>query len=238
MNSTRHPSLSRLFCCVVGLCVLAPRPSSGADAGAALAAWQTELKKVSSISSGFVQEKHMALFQDTLVIRGRVLIDASGNFAWETHWPVRYKMVVADGRIRQWDEETDRVQTISMRDNPAASAIFEQMSAWFSGEYASLTNNYEVTLAAAQPVSFLFVPHAGSPATNYLTSVQVWLRADGAYLDKVRITERTGDSTDIVYTNTILNQPMPAEAWNVKLLTSNAVPVATAPAPVGGPGKQ
>ncbi|NTW37793.1 MAG: outer membrane lipoprotein carrier protein LolA [Syntrophobacteraceae bacterium] len=211
--------------------------TSGADDGkpaeglqAALEGWSSELGQISSISSDFTQEKHMALFQDVLTIQGRMFVETNGLFAWETRWPVRYKMVVADGRILQWDEETDRLQTITMRDNPAAAAIFEQMSSWFSGQYASLSNTYNVSLAAAQPVSFLFTPRKDSPLANYLAFVQVWLRGDGLYLDKVRISESSGDSTDIIYSNTVLNQTIPAEAWDVRHITTDILPDSTAPA--------
>ena len=241
MKNTAMRTL-RQFIAPAAACLLALAPApvtraAGEDETlrAALESWHAELVHISSISSDFVQEKHMTLFQDTLTIRGRMLIATNGCFAWETLWPVRYKMVVADGRIRQWDEETDRIQTISMRNNPAAAAIHEQMSAWFSGNYAALTNSYTVSLAAAKPVSFLFVPHAGSPATNYLAAVQVWLRDDGRYLDKLRITERSGDMTDIIFNNTVLNQTLPAAAWDVRHITTTAIPAPADSAPGGSP---
>jgi outer membrane lipoprotein-sorting protein len=222
-------------CCAAAVLATAAPPADDAapadDLRAALGAWQSELAKVTTISSDFVQDKRMALFREPLRITGRMFIETGGRFAWETLAPVRYKMVVADGRIRQWDEETGRVQTISMRDNPAAAAIHEQMSAWFSGRYAALTNTYAATLASKEPVSFLFKPRAASPASAYLASVQVWLRADGRHLDRVLIQERSGDSTEIVYTNTVVNQTIPAEAWNVRALT------ATNSAPASGGGR-
>lgn len=211
-----------------------PATQAGEDTPAvppALVAWSAELGKVATIASEFRQEKRMALFQDTLRIQGRLYISTNGQFAWETHWPVRYKMVVSDGRLRQWDEETGRVQTRSLRDNPAFAVIQEQMAAWFSGRYASLTNSYAVTLASEQPAAFLFTPRTNSPAANYLRSVEVWIRPDGQYLDKVRITERGGDLTDIVYTNTVLNQAIPDVAWDVRTLTGPNPGAPAAPAP-------
>lgn len=223
------------FLLAATLCVLPPAPPAlgaentepTAELLAALKAWQAELARISTIDSDFVQEKRISLFQDTLTIRGRICIETNGNFAWETHWPMRYKMVVSDGHVRQWDEETDRVQTISMRDNPAAAAIHAQMTTWFSGRYATLTNDYIVTLASPKPVSFLFAPRATSPAATYLASVQVWLRDDGQYLERVRIGERAGDSTDITFTNTVVNRALSADTWNVRRLTATNAPPAT-----------
>lgn len=198
----------------------------------ALTTWQEGLQQVSSIVSDFIQEKHLALFQDALTIQGRLFITTEGQFAWETHWPVRYKLVVADGRIRQWDEETGRVQTISMRDNPAASAIHAQMSVWFSGRYEDLTDTYTLTLASRQPVVFVFSPLENTPAADYLETVEVQLLPDGHYLDNVRILERSGDTTIITFTNTVLNQVLPDSTWDVRNLTTNDLPQTNAVRPV------
>lgn len=188
---------------------------------AALAVWQEGLQQVSSIASDFVQEKRLALFRDPLAIRGRLYLSTDGRFAWETHWPVRCKLVVADGRIRQWDDETGRVQTISMRDNPAASAVHAQMSVWFSGRYEELADTYTVELVSEQPVVFVFRPIAGTPAADYLQTVEVQLRPDGRYLDKVRIFERSGDQTSISFVNTVLNPVLPDATWDVRRMETN-----------------
>lgn len=211
----------------------AEEPPSSAPLQAALADWQAGLRQVSTIASDFVQEKKLALFQDPLTIRGRLFIATNGLFAWETHWPVRYKMVVTDGRIRQWDEETGRVQSFSLRDNPAATAIHEQMSAWFSGRYESLAGAYTLELAAAHPVSFLFAPREGTPPAAYIDAVQVWLRPDGRYLDRVRIAERSGDSTWIQFTNTVINATLPAATWEVQALSTNLPPAGVMEVPSG-----
>jgi len=187
---------------------------------AALTVWREGLQTVTSIASDFVQEKRLALFRDPLVIRGRLHLSTDGRFAWETHWPVRYKLVVADGCVRQWDEETGRVQTISMRDNPAAAAIHAQMSVWFSGRFEEVADAYAVELASASPVVFVFTPIAGSPAADYLQSVEVQLRPDGRYLDRVRILERSGDHTAISFFATVLNPDLPEATWDVRKMSA------------------
>ncbi len=188
---------------------------------AALAAWQEGLQQVSTISSDFTQEKRLALFRDPLAIQGRLFLSTDGRFAWETHSPVRYKLVVADGRIRQWDEESGRVQTISMRDNPAASTIHSQMSVWFSGRFEELADTYSVELIAEQPVVFRFRPILGTPAADYLQAVEVQLHPDGHYLNHVRIFERSGDQTFISFVHTVLNPDLPDATWDVRRIAED-----------------
>jgi len=187
----------------------------------ALAIWQEGLQQVSTISSDFSQEKHLALFRNPLLIHGRLFLAENGAFAWETHRPMKHKLVVRDGRIRQWDEETRRVHTVSIRDNPVAATIHKQMSAWFSGQFSALADTYETSLASEHPVSLLFIPRTGTPEARYITMVQIWLRLDGQYLDKVKIEEKSGDTTLITFTNTVLNLALPDSTWNVESLSTN-----------------
>jgi outer membrane lipoprotein-sorting protein len=229
MDELRLRSVRRCAAAVrIAVCVgLARAPFAAAAAPAAdplraaLAVWQEGLQQVSSIASDFVQEKRLALFRDPLAIRGRLYLSTDGRFAWETHAPVRYKLVVADGRIRQWDDETGRVQTISMRDNPAASAVHAQMSVWFSGRYEELADTYDIELGSERPVAFVFRPVAGTPAADYLQTVEVQLRPDGRYLDQVRIFERSGDQTTISFVNTALNPVLPDATWDVRRMAAD-----------------
>jgi len=187
----------------------------------ALATWQNGLQQVSTISSNFKQEKRLALFRSPLHIHGRLFLSDDGSFAWETHDPMRHKLVVHDGEIRQWDEETRRIHTISMRDNPVAATIHQQMSAWFSGRFSDLSDTYEVTLESEAPVSLLFTPLEGTPPAGYVTEVQLWLRPDGQYLDRVKIEEKEGDTTLITFTNTVINQTLPDSIWDVETLSDD-----------------
>ncbi len=225
--SIRRFAAAALVAACVGLAIVPDGVAAESDADslrAALDVWQEGLQSVVSVASDFAQEKRLALFRDPLSIRGRLYLSTDGRFAWETHWPVRSKLVVADGRIRQWDEETGRLQTISMRDNPAASAVHSQMSVWFSGRYEELAETYDVELVSDQPVVFLFRPVAGTPAADYLRTVEVQLRPDGRYLDQVRILERSGDQTSISFVDTVLNPVLPAAIWDVRQMAAELPP--------------
>lgn len=232
LQAAARPSAFALAiaCAALALSAHAERVPTDDPLQNALTVWQDGLRQVHTIASDFVQEKRIALFQDVLIIRGRLFITTEGRFAWETHSPVRYKLVVADGRIRQWDEETGRVQTIGMRDNPAAATIHEQMSVWFTGRFDDLTQTYSVSLAEVEPVTFLFTPREGTPAAEYISTVRVRLRPDGQYLDQVHIAEHSGDHTSILFTNTVINQPLPEAAWNVQTLSARS-PADSAPPP-------
>jgi len=78
-----------------------------------------------------------------------------------------------------------------------------------------------VTLESEAPVSLLFTPLEGTPPAGYVTEVQLWLRPDGQYLDRVKIEEKEGDTTLITFTNTVINQTLPDSIWDVETLSDD-----------------
>jgi outer membrane lipoprotein-sorting protein len=78
-------------------------------------------KKVSdftTLKTDFTQEKEMAMFKEKLVLTGRIYLQKPSKIAWHVDSPVRYSVLITDTLIRQWDEDTNKVQEISLAKNP------------------------------------------------------------------------------------------------------------------------
>ncbi len=174
------------------------------------------MSEINSISSGFVQEKDLALFKNRLVIKGFVYLKKPDLLAWYVTEPLRYKVVIKGDTIAQWDEETNKTQKISIKKNPALQTVFEQMNKWFSGTYGSMTNEYRIMLLSRAPVSLRFIPKNGTYAYNAISSVTVTFRDDERYIKKIEINEKTGDRTKLTFVNTFLNGTIDDAAWEVK----------------------
>ncbi|OGV41926.1 MAG: hypothetical protein A2X46_17895 [Lentisphaerae bacterium GWF2_57_35] len=187
--------------------------SDNTDLSRALAAWQENLRQVTSVSSRFVQEKKMALFRDTLRMEGRMTADHAGHFAWEVFSPMRYKLLVNGDQISQWDEETDRVQVLSRGKNPVVGAIYEQMSAWLSGSFTTLTNTYNARLLGSNPIAIEFSPLESSAMRSYIHTIVLRLRDDAQYLSRIEIVDASGDETSISFLDTQLNPVIDPAFW-------------------------
>ena len=171
---------------------------------------------IKSISSGFVQKKDLALFKNTLIISGFVYLKKPSLLAWYVTEPLRYKVVIKGDTVEQWDEETDKVQKISIKKNPALQTVFEQMNKWFSGSYLSMTNEYHIKILSHAPVSISFIPRNGTYAGNIISSVTVVFMDNEQYIQKIEIKEKAGDITKLQFINTILNGTIDDTAWEVK----------------------
>ncbi len=176
-------------------------------------------KKVSAFSSlktEFTQEKEMALFKDKLVMKGRIYLQKPNRIAWHVDAPVRYSVLITDKLIRQWDEDSNKVQEISLVKNPIFQNVLNQLTVWFSGDYSSLLATNEVREVWNEPLVLEFIPLEKNVARKVIKSITLTFREDQKYLKQIRIQELSGDVTTITFTNTLLNAPLDSASFEVK----------------------
>ena len=172
-----------------------------------------EFSKIASVRAAFTQEKQLSLFKRTLVIKGRMLIDNQGSLLWRMDAPLRYAMTLRKGVLRQWDEESGKVQTLSLREIPAAAALLSNMQGWFTGNFESLKRDYTIRVEQESPVVISFKPRTAMP--SFLKSVTLRMRDDARYIQEVRLVEFSGDSSTLRFEQVILNGEIMPSDWEI-----------------------
>jgi len=184
-----------------------------ADLNTVLSRLEKNMSGIKTIKTDFIQEKELAVFKQKVILKGTVYIEKPARLAWRVYNPVKYVMIMSEDTISQWDEDTGKVQKISLSKNPAFEAAIGQMSIWFSGSYAPLLKDYEISLLREKPVSLKFTPKPATLAGNVIKSVTVDFRKDEQYINRIFIEEKGGDTTSLLFVNTRLNIPVNASVW-------------------------
>jgi outer membrane lipoprotein-sorting protein len=185
-----------------------------------MAAFLADLgKKVSNFSTlktDFIQEKEMAMFREKLVMKGRIYLQKPNKVAWHVDVPVRYSVLITDKVIRQWDEDTNKVQEISLAKNPIFQNVLNQLTVWFSGDYSSLLGVNAISQVQAEPLVLEFVPLEKNVSRKVIKSIVITFRADRKYLQQIRIREVNGDVTTIRFVNTQLDPTLDSSSFEVR----------------------
>jgi len=177
---------------------------------------EKKLAGIKTVQADFVQEKRLAVFKHKLVIKGKLAVQNPNRIAWHVTKPVRYNMVIIGSKLSQWDEDTNNVQTMKLDKDPNFKAAFQQLTAWFSGQYASLRKKYDVTIEATDPCILLFVPKKKSDMEKIIKQVRLVFRKDERYIETMTIDEGNGNSTVFRFSNTRLNKPVDKDVWKVR----------------------
>ncbi len=176
---------------------------------------ENKVSDFNNLQTDFVQEKNLAIFRNRIQIRGRIYLQKPHTIAWHVDEPVKYSVLVTDRVIRQWDEETDRVQEIPLSGNPVFRVVIDQLTAWFSGRYVQLLDEYDVRVKGDHPLELEFVPREMSAVRKIMEHITVTFREDERYLQKVLFQEISGDSTVLFFKNTLLNAPVDENNFRV-----------------------
>jgi len=169
-----------------------------------------------SLKTNFVQEKDLAIFQNKIIMKGRIYLQKPNRMAWHVDEPLKYSVVITDKSIRQWDEDTNRVQEISLSANPVFQNVLNQLTVWFSGDYVSLLKDYDVRILKKSPLVFEFTPKENNVAGKIIKSITIGLREDERYLQQIKILEISGDSTTIIFKDTVFDPPFDSLDFEVK----------------------
>jgi outer membrane lipoprotein-sorting protein len=197
-------------------CLLIVGSVSAADTPL-LAELQKSLAGTTNVQSEFIQEKTLSLLQQTVVIKGRLAVEQPTRLSWQVLEPIRYNMVLDGTVLKQWDETTGKVQTMSLAGNPVFKVVVNQLRAWFSGQFDLLTQDFDARAdASTSTPTIIFTPKDGSFAVKVIQRVVLTFREDRRYIQTLLIEERTGDRTLMTFTQSILNAAIPPSAWEVK----------------------
>lgn len=168
-----------------------------------------------TLKTDFVQEKNLAVFQNKIILKGRIYLQKPNRIAWHVDKPVKYSALITDKVIRQWDEDTNQVQELLLSKNPVFKVVLGQLTTWFSGNYLSLLDDYSLQVKKQRPFIFEFIPKETNFAKKIVRSITVIFRDDERYLKQIKILEISGDSTIITFDNTVLNPPLSDHLFQV-----------------------
>ena len=191
-------------------------PEQRPDVKEVLSRLEDRISGVQTLKADFIQEKHLVVLEEPLVLKGTIFMQTPDHFSWIVREPLRYSMVIRGEVVHQWDEDTQRIQKMSLSKNPVFKTAIRQMRDWLSGAYGSMLGEYEVTVLDREPISLEFVPRDTALAREVIDRVMVVFDRDEHYIRQIQILEKRGDRTVLTFVNTLLNSPIAPSAWKVK----------------------
>lgn len=170
------------------------------------------MEKNTSVNANFKQVKKLKAFRMPLTITGELCMDRTGKFAWHVYTPVRYSCIIRDGKLMQWDADTGKTYTLSLKSNAGLRYLAQSLRNYFSGNFMEMKKDF-TPVAWTKDQYLVMQPKAGIPAATFIKEIRFRFSKDFRSLEQVKIQETTGDLADITFTEMKLNQSIPEAKW-------------------------
>lgn len=174
---------------------------------------RTNSESTTSVSSNFIQEKHLTMMDEVLISEGRFLFKKENKVRWEYTDPINYAIIINgnkftinnDGKISEFDAESNTLfkevnKMIVMAiqgnfiDNPDYDARFFE--------------NDKYILAVLQPNNKML--------ENILVSIEVYFSRMDNNVEMVKFIESGDDFTKTVFKNRKVNIDISDEHFNAQ----------------------
>ena len=168
-----------------------------------------------TLRTKFVQTKHLKAFKKPMVLNGELCLDRPGKrFAWHVEKPLKYSCVIANGKLTQWDADSDKTVSVPFSKYPMLEMLSDAMTAFASGDVKALEKDFEA--AAGRDGTVVLKPRSERFAASLITEVELTLDESKTKIVKVRASEKNGDVTELVYSDSVFDSDIPDALWQAK----------------------
>ena len=183
-----------------------------ADQAALFSSLERTAGSVNTLSSDFVQEKHLSMFKTVMTSKGRFYFGKPDRLRWELTAPVASGFVLKGEKGRRWHERTGRSESFQISQEPVMKIVSDQLFAWARADFAWLKREYRITVLSEAPALLRLEPRSAATA-GFLHHLLISFSADGRYVKSVELHEKDGDFTRIKFINTAVNKPLQADLF-------------------------
>lgn len=167
---------------------------------------------VRTLSSDFVQEKHLSMFKTVLTSKGRFYFSKPDLLRWELISPVASGFVLKGEKGRRWHERTGRTESFEISQEPIMKLVSDQLFAWGRADFQWLNKEYRISILSESPVALRLEPRSAATA-GFLHHLLINFSPDGRYVRSVELHEKDGDFTRIKFVNAAVNKPLQANLF-------------------------
>ena len=188
--------------------LITPSFVAGDDsASSLLATLQKKAGDVNTLSSDFIQKKHLSLFAETMRSKGRFYFQRPDKFRWEYLSPVHSGFSIDGGQGKRWNDALEENSSFDVDIDPMMQAVVKQLMAWTVFDLDWLRREYDITVASENPVALKLTPKRSAMA-EMMDHLQVEFASDMVGLRQIEIREPDNDTTVIRFTDKHVNEPM------------------------------
>lgn len=169
--------------------------------------------RLRSISSDFVQEKHMAYLDEVIVSKGKFWYQKESNLRWQYNEPFEYVIGIKNGQFSIKDQ--GKVSVFDVASNPAFKELNSLILSIADGSLIH-DNRFEMEAFENSTTYFLKLIPKDANMKKFIQQTDLYISKESGVATKVIMHEAETDFTVISFINHQLNNAIPNSIFDIQ----------------------
>ncbi len=195
----------RTFRAVAGTMMVLAAALIAFGAADTLDSLRSEAGVIRTVHADFVQEKHLKMLAEPLVARGEIDYRAPDALRWEYQSPIRSILLTMGGKTRRFIESDGKLTEADDVGFDAMPVIMQEISNWMRGRF----DRNPMFAATLEPHRRIRLVPRDAGMARIIQEIDLFLSNRPGVIDSVVIHESKDSYTRLVFSNTVINKPIP-----------------------------
>ena len=167
-----------------------------------------------TIESDFIQEKHMSIFTEPVISKGHFCYKNKTLVRWEYVDPFQYVVVINNGKLSVRDNS--KVSSYDMTANAAFLEINGKLNAIIQGDIVNDKKDFAVKYFENSSYYLLKLKPLSKEMKKFFKFIDIYFDKKDVSVSIIKMTELSGDFTEIKFTGKKLNIEISDEKFKLK----------------------
>jgi len=169
-------------------------------------------QKTNSIAADFTQIKEMSFMEEKITSSGKFYFQKEQMMRWEYTSPFAYAIILSGDRIRIIDE--GKTRDFDASSNRMFLDISNIMTGMVNGTLLS-SNEFSVNWFESDTYYKAELLPGSAMMKDYLSRIELKMNKNDFSVDELKMFEKSGDYTVVIFRNKKLNEKIPSEIFNL-----------------------
>ncbi|MBO7496764.1 MAG: outer membrane lipoprotein carrier protein LolA [Salinivirgaceae bacterium] len=165
---------------------------------------KTTADKLTSIESEFTQVKHLDMFDEDVVSKGRFYYLKDNKISLDYSQPLNYLIVINGSRLKIVADGKKSI--MQLNSNKMMNEMQDMITACMVGDLNRMNNSYELNYQEDDKQYIVGITPRSKTVKEYVSAIEIRLSKADMSVDQLRMYENDADYTDYRFTNKRFNQ--------------------------------
>ncbi len=170
---------------------------------------EKELGSIQTLRTDYVQEKHLSIFMNPIMVRGRLFFLRPDNVRLEITEPFHSVLIAQHKSVAKYEFLDDEWKKLSIGIPDAVLMVTGQIATWLQGRFRDKSDIYKISATSDEPTIIILTPRH-EKFKEFITAIELELTEEKDRISSVTIRESGDDFTRMTFSNQERDVALPA----------------------------